>query len=132
MVDLDRLERVLIRAARQEQALTYGRVLSYFGRTLTRGNVNALCRDLGKVCERVEGRGGPELACLVVRKSDRLPGAGYFVGMQTQALYRGPEIGPEAEAFIRAQQAAASAWARALQPEAADGLVDLEDLGLVG
>lgn len=128
MVDLDRLERVLIRAARQGQALTYGRVLSYFGRTLTRGNVNALCRDLGKVCERVEARGGPELACLVVRKSDGLPGAGYFVGMQTQGLYRGPE----AEAFVVTQQEKASAWARGLEPDGPDGFVDLADLGLVG
>ena len=34
--------------------------------------------SLGPVCERNRARGEPELAVLVVRKSDRLPGEGFF------------------------------------------------------
>ena len=52
MVDLDRLERVLIQAARERRPVTYGQILAFFERKVTRITVAALCRDLGEVCRR--------------------------------------------------------------------------------
>ena len=48
VVDLDRLEGVLLAAARGRRALTYGEVLAFFERRVTRITVGALCRDLGQ------------------------------------------------------------------------------------
>ena len=43
----------------------------------------------------------PELAVLVVRKSDRLPGEGFFHGLWRDGTYDGPATGPAAAIFIR-------------------------------
>jgi hypothetical protein len=107
VVDLDRLERVLIEAARQRRPVTYGQLLAFFGRRVTRVTVAALCRDLGRVCARIEARGGPDVACLVVRSSDGLPGEGYFASLREEDGYAGPSTGPEAVRLLRARQARA-------------------------
>jgi hypothetical protein len=65
--------------------------------------VFALCRDLGEVCARNRARGEPELAVLVVRKADRLPGEGFFHGYWRDGVYEGPCTGAAAQAFIRAE-----------------------------
>lgn len=105
MVDLERLERVLIEAAREQRPVTYGQLLRYFERKVTRITVGALCRDLGHVCRRVEERGGPDLAVLVVRKSDGLPGEGYFSALRQEGSYDGPSTGPLAARTIAHRQA---------------------------
>ena len=105
MVDVDRLEAVLIAAARARRTLTYGEVLRFFGETVAPRRVYRLCRDLGEVCRRNRERGEPELAVLVVRRSDRLPGEGFFAGERRRGAYAGPSTGPEAAAFIRAETA---------------------------
>lgn len=104
LVDLDRLERVLIQAARERRPVTYGQLLAFFERKVTRITVSALCRDLGVVCRRVEAAGVPDLACLVVRKSDGLPGEGWFAGERQSSGYAGPSTGPEAERRLRRRQ----------------------------
>jgi hypothetical protein len=121
VIDLDRLERVLIQAAREGRPVTYGQVLAFFGWKVTQVTVSALCRDLGRVHERRAPEGWPDLACLVVRKSDGLPGEGYFASLRAEGRYAGPGVGPAAEAFVRARQRAAHAWAEqeALAPAAA-------------
>ena len=119
MVDLDRLERVLIRAALDRRPLTYGQLLAYFERRVTRITVSALCRDLGRLDARHAGEDWPDLACLVVRKSDGLPGEGYFEALRCEGGYAGPSVGPAAEAFVRARQDAAHRWARARHAAAA-------------
>lgn len=101
MVDVDELERLLIAAARARRSLTYAEVLAHFGIRITPRRVFALCRDLGAVCERNRARGEPELAVLVVRKSDRLPGDGFFHSLWRDGAYDGPATGPVAAAFIR-------------------------------
>ena len=111
MIDLDRLELVLIQAAREGRPVTYGQVLAYFGWKVTRITVGALCRDLGRLEERRAGQGWPDLACLVVRKSDGLPGEGYFTSLRSEGLYAGPSIGPMAASFVRGRQASATDWA---------------------
>ncbi len=114
MVDLDRLERVLILAARERRALTYGQVLAFFERRVTRITVGALCRDLGKMERRRQADGWPDLACLVVRKSDGLPGEGYFTSLRSDEGIECASEGPQAQALIAARQARAFAWAAEL------------------
>lgn len=112
MVDLDRLERALIQAAKERRPVTYGQLLAYFEWRVTRITVAALCRDLGRVQSRHVGDGWPDLACLVVRKSDGQPGEGYFASLREEGAYTGPSVGPAAEAFVRARQQRAFAWAQ--------------------
>jgi hypothetical protein len=101
LVDVDRLEALLIEAARARQSLTYAEVLAHFGIRITPRRVFALCRDLGAVCERNRARREPELAVLVVRKADRLPGEGFFHSLWRDGVYDGAATGPVAAAFIR-------------------------------
>ncbi len=111
MVDLDRLERVLIQAACEARPVTYGQMLAFFGWKVTPVTVGALCRDLGRIEARRGSEGWPDLACLVVRKSDGLPGEGYFTSIRAAGLYAGPSVGPAAERFVKARQARAHGWA---------------------
>ena len=104
MVDLDRLERALIAAARERRPVTYGQLLAFFDRKVTPVNVGALCRDLGIVCRSVVAKGGPDLACLVVRKSDGMPGDGYFTGDDIPA-------GADPWLLVADRQEAAYDWA---------------------
>ena len=113
MVDLDRLERILIQAARERRPVTYGQLLALFERRVTRITVAALCRDLGRVAHRREGEGWPNLACLVVRRSDGLPGGGYFEDLRRDGAYTGPNEGEAAHAFVGSRQEAAYRWAAA-------------------
>jgi hypothetical protein len=99
-VDIDRLEALLVEAARARRTLSYGEVLARFDKRLAPRHVFALCRDLGVVCERNRARGEPELAVLVVRKTDRLPGEGFFRAAWRDGSYDGPATGPQAQAFI--------------------------------
>lgn len=121
MVDLDRLEGVLVAAARERRALTYGELLAFFERRVTRITVGAICRDLGLLERRRAGEGWPDLACLVVRKSDGLPGLGYFAALREEEGRAGPPPdGPAAAlALVRSRQEAAFAWAAALPAPAA-------------
>lgn len=112
MVDLDLLENRLLATALAGRSITYGELLTFFERRVTPVNVRALCRDLGRVCERVEAAGGPDLACLVVRASDRLPGAGYFQALREAGQYAGPDEGEAARLFVEAAQARARAYAQ--------------------
>lgn len=112
MVDLHLLELRLLEAALAGRALTYGSLLAFFERRVTPVTVAALCRDLGRVGERIEAEGGPDLACLVVRSSDGLPGAGYFKSLREAGAYAGPDTGPAAERYVRRAQRRAQAYAR--------------------
>jgi hypothetical protein len=87
-------------------------VLAHFGIRITPRRVFALCRDLGAVCERNLARGEPELAVLVVRKADRLPGEGFFHSAWRDGSYDGPAEGPAAQAYIqRLTEQAFAFWA---------------------
>ena len=100
MVDIDALEQLLIEAARDRRTLAYSEVLSHFGKRVTPIRVYALCRDLGVVSERNRARREPELAVLVVRKTDQLPGEGFFHSAWKDGSYDGPATGPQARAYI--------------------------------
>jgi hypothetical protein len=114
LVELDELGRVLITAARERRPITYGQLLAFFGRRVTRITVHAICADLGRLARQRAAEGWPDLACLVVRKADGLPGEGYFTSLALEGSYAGPPTGPMAESVLRKRQEVAFAWAAKL------------------
>jgi len=107
----------LVAAARAGVALSYGELLEQLGYSFSRPKMRALCAILAAVDEDAAARGEPELAVLVVRQSDRIPGQGWWVGGGARSRgYEGLWEGPEAHRFIRAVQAETFAWWRA-QPD---------------
>jgi hypothetical protein len=101
----------LVAAARAGTALTYSEVLERLGYHFSRPKMRALCAILGAVDEEAAARGEPELAVLVVRQSDGLPGQGWWVaGGARSRGYEGPWEGPEAQRFIESVQAETFAW----------------------
>ena len=96
----------LVAAARAGAALSYSELLERLGFAFSRPKMRALCALLGTVDAEAEGRGEPELAVLVVRQSDGIPGQGWWVAGGARARgYTGPWEGPEAKRFITAVQA---------------------------
>ena len=103
--DPDEVRAILVAAAKSGTALTYSEVLEQLGYAFSRPKMRALCAVLGKVDEEGAARGEPELAVLVVRQSDGIPGQGWWVaGAARSRGYEGPWEGPQAAAFVRAVQ----------------------------
>ena len=103
----------LIGAACAGTALTYGELLERLGYAFSRPKMRALCRVLGAVDDEAAARGEPELAVLVVRQSDGLPGQGWWVAGGGRAHgYAGPWEGPEAACFVTGVQARTFAFWR--------------------
>ena len=101
----------LVAAAQAGHALTYSGVLERLGYAFYRPKMRALCAILGTVDEEAALNGEPELAVLVVRQSDGLPGQGWWVaGGARSRGYLGPWEGLEAKRFIDAVQAETFAW----------------------
>jgi hypothetical protein len=101
----------LVAAAQAGTALTYSEVLERLGYAFSRPKMRALCAILGAVDDDAAARGEPELAVLVVRQSDGLPGQGWWVaGGARSRDYRGPWEGPEAKRFIAEVQAETFGW----------------------
>lgn len=103
----------LVAAARAGTALTYAELLEQLGYAFSRPKMRQLCAILGVVDEVGASRGEPELAVLVVRQSDGLPGQGWWVaGGGRSRGYNGPWEGPEAARFIARVQAETFAFWR--------------------
>jgi hypothetical protein len=103
----------LVAAAKAGVALTYGELLEHLGYAFSRPKMRALCALLGEIDRETEALGEPELAVLVVRQSDGLPGQGWWVaGGGRQRGYEGPWLGPEAARFIAGVQADTFAYWR--------------------
>ena len=101
----------LVAAASAGVALTYSELLERLGYSFSRPKMRALCAILGTVDAQAEARGEPELAVLVVRQSDGIPGQGWWVaGGARSRGYAGPWDGPEARRFIAAVQRETFAW----------------------
>ena len=101
----------LVAAARAGVALTYAELLERLGYSFSRPKMRALCAILGAVDREAEARGEPELAVLVVRQSDGIPGQGWWVaGGARSRGYEGLWEGPAAKRFIAAVQAETFAW----------------------
>lgn len=102
LADPEDVRAILVGAAKGGTALTYAEVLEQLGYVFSRPKMRALCSVLGTVDEEAEARGEPELAVLVVRQSDGIPGQGWWVaGGARSRGYEGPWEGPEAARFIR-------------------------------
>lgn len=96
----------LIGAAAAGVSLSYGELLEMLGYHFSRPKMRALCAVLGDVDRESEARGEPELAVLVVRASDGIPGQGWWVaGGARSRGYEGPWEGTEAARFIAGVQA---------------------------
>jgi hypothetical protein len=116
--DLPQLRALLIAAARAGHDLSYSDALLALGERFTRPRMRALCRLLDAIDAAGIAAGEPELAVLVVRESDRLPGQGWWVGRRDAPP---AWTGPAAAAYVRGLQARACAWWQAQAVGAPDG-----------
>ncbi|MEO7602666.1 MAG: ribose-phosphate pyrophosphokinase [Sphingomicrobium sp.] len=98
---------ILIACAKAGEAITYSEMLALLGFAFTRPKMRALCTLLGVVDDEAEARGEPELAVLVVRQSDGLPGQGWWVEGARKHGHGGSWEGPSAARLIRRIQARA-------------------------
>ena len=96
----------LIAAASAGESITYSELLNQLGHQFTRPKMRQLCKVLSAVDDEAAERGEPELAVLVVRQSDGLPGQGWWVaGGAANHGYEGLWEGPEARALVEQLQA---------------------------
>ncbi len=95
----------LVAAAKAGATLSYGELLERLGYHFSRPRMRALCAMLGEIDRAGAASGEPELAVLVVRASDGLPGQGWWVSGARDHDYSGPWEGAEAAALIRSVQA---------------------------
>lgn len=101
----------LIAAAEAGAALSYGELLEQLGYSFSRPKMRALCKILAAIDEAGEAAGEPELAVLVVRQSDGLPGQGWWVGSWEKYGHKGDWEGPEAHKLVgRLQRKAFAYW----------------------
>ena len=101
----DRVRALLIEAAREGRAVSYSELLQALGHRFTRPKMRAVCKTLDIIDEAAIAAGEPELAVLVVRESDGLPGQGWWGGARAFVLgYDGPWTGPQAMKLVREQQ----------------------------
>ena len=106
LADPEEVREHLLAAASAGVALTYSELLERLGYAFSRPKMRQLCAVLTTVDEDAEARGEPELAVLVVRQSDGIPGQGWWVsGGARSRGYEGPWEGPEAARFIAKVQA---------------------------
>jgi hypothetical protein len=105
LAEPDEVRAYLVAAAQAGVALTYSELLERLGYNFSRPKMRQLCAVLTHVDEGAEARGEPELAVLVVRQSDGIPGQGWWVaGGARSRGYEGAWEGPEAARFIRSVQ----------------------------
>jgi hypothetical protein len=98
---------ILVACAKAGEAITYSEMLALLGHAFTRPKMRALCKVLSVVDREGEKRGEPELAVLVVRQSDGLPGQGWWIEGARVHGYDGLWEGPRAAKLIREIQARA-------------------------
>ena len=104
MFDPDQVRLLLIDAARQGRPVSYAEALLALGHRFTRPKMRALCRALDAIDQAGAATGEPELAVLVVRESDGLPGQGWWVGSSLRYGHDGDWTGPSARALVRELQ----------------------------
>lgn len=112
LADPAEVRAILVSAAKAGEAISYSEVLALLGHHFTRPKMRALCKVLAYVDDEAAERGEPELAVLVVRQSDGLPGQGWWIGGAKAHGYTGPWEGPKAARLIRRiQRQAFDYWA---------------------
>ena len=112
LADPAQVRKLLIAAAAAGEAITYSELLNALGHPFSRPKMRALCKVLAAVDDEAAERGEPELAVLIVRQSDGLPGQGWWVG--GGAILHGHDglwTGPEALQLVkRLQRQAFDYW----------------------
>lgn len=112
LADPAEVRAILVAAAKAGEAISYSEVLALLGHDFSRPKMRALCKVLGFVDDEAAERGEPELAVLVVRQSDGLPGQGWWVEGAKAHGYTGLWEGPAAAKLIRRlQRQAFEHWA---------------------
>ena len=101
LADPREVRAILIAAAKAGEPVTYSEVLAMLGHGFSRPKMRQLCKVLGAVDDEAAARGEPELAVLVVRQSDGLPGQGWWIEGARAHGYVGLWEGPEAAKLIR-------------------------------
>jgi len=111
LADPDEVRVILIASARARESITYSEVLAFLGHAFSRPKMRQLCKVLGFIDEDGEQRGEPELAVLVVRQSDGLPGQGWWIARAEANGYRGLWEGPQAKRLVaKLQRQAFDYW----------------------
>lgn len=100
---IDEIEAMLQAAARTGRALSYSEALGQLGYAFSRPKMRALCAALTEVDSRAKKNKQPELAILVVRASDGIPGAGWWASSDTDD-YSGLWEGQAARVYIQKRQ----------------------------
>jgi hypothetical protein len=114
IADVDRVRALLIAAAREGRAVSYSELLGALGHRFTRPKMRAVCKTLDAIDIAAAAAGEPELAVLVVREGDRLPGQGWWTGVEQHRGYSGSWTGPDAMAFVTSiQEKAFRYWQKA-------------------
>src|SRR5688572_6985871 len=96
LFDLDQIEALLRASAKEGRPISYSETLDAIGFKFSRPKMRALCVALGEIDRRAAKKKQPELAVLVVRASDKIPGAGWWAE-RNDPNYNGPWDGPRAE-----------------------------------
>jgi hypothetical protein len=107
LYDVTRITAILQGVAAEGRWISYSEILMSLGFRFTRPKMRVLCKTLDTVDALAAGRNEPELAVLVVRESDGLPGQGWWTG---RSDYTGQWVGVEARAFVDEVQARAFAY----------------------
>lgn len=103
----------LLAAAAAGHPLTYSELLERLGHAFSRPKMRAVCKTLEAVDRNAEASGEPELAVLVVRQSDGLPGQGWWTGSWEKHRFTGDWTGAEARRLVsRLQDEAFRYWQR--------------------
>jgi hypothetical protein len=112
LADPREVRAILIASAKAGEAITYAETLALLGHHFSRPRMRALCKVLAFVDDEAAQVGEPELAVLVVRQSDGLPGQGWWVGGAKKHGHTGPWEGPRAAKLVRKlQRQAFDFWA---------------------
>jgi hypothetical protein len=112
LADPSEVRAILVASAQSGQAISYAEVLELLSHHFSRPKMRQLCKVLSFVDDEAEARGEPELAVLVVRQSDGLPGQGWWIGAAKKHGYTGLWEGPKAAELIRkVQRQAFEFWA---------------------
>jgi len=101
LADPAEVRAILIASAQAGQPISYSEVLGLLGHHFSRPKMRQLCKVLAYVDNEAEARGEPELAVLVVRQSDGLPGQGWWIGGAKKHGYTGLWEGSKAAKLIR-------------------------------
>src|SRR5207248_11140738 len=101
LADPQEVRAILIASARAGEAISYSEVLGLLGHHFSRPKMRQLCKVHSFVDDEAAARGEPELAELVVRQSDALPGQGWRIAGPKKHGYAVLWEGPEGSHLIR-------------------------------